>query len=363
MPEQEINLNDSIKIKNLDKSGMYSNLLSIAKDTLESYDKAKKDLKIQNNSVNNIIGAGMGGAGMPLISLQNLLKDELTVPYVVSQDYILPEFANFNTVLIAISQSGESEEIISQYYQAREKDLKIVVIGMGGKLIEMAIIDGFPYFIYSSNVPARASFGFIFGSALAFLEKIGTISDDKREALLESVEVINKLNKNIGINVPTEDNKAKRIALSLKNHIPVLYVEPPFSSLGSRFAKMLNENAGMFALHNQFPELRHNEIMSWALVSSYKSKFIPILLRDDKEYSKMEDEINKIKELIDINSHVSEIRAEGKSKIARFFYLLHYTDMISYYSAILINKDPSDTRDIEQLKKELRTSGYLKAVL
>jgi glucose/mannose-6-phosphate isomerase len=375
MPEKKIILDENIKIKDLDKSSMYSNLYSIAKDTLKSYDKAKKDLNIKNNRINNIIGAGMGGAGMPLLALQHLLKDELNFPYVVSQNYTLPNFANSNTALIAISQSGKSEEIISQYRQAINKDVKIIVIEKEdifekkGTLIKMANNDGIPCFSYSSNVPARASFGFMFGSVLAFLENIGAISSSKREAIFESIGIVEKLNKNIiGIDIPNEDNKAKQIALSLKNQIPVLYVEPPFGSLGSRFAKMFNENVGMFAFYNYFPELRHNEIMSWiGARNNYNSKFVPILLRDNKEYSKMEEEINEIKEVIARNvenySNFIEIRAEGKSKIARFFYLLHYADMISYYSAILIDKDPSDTKDLEELKTKLRTSGCLRTVL
>lgn len=365
-----MNLDDSIRNENFKKSSMYCKLHSIAKDTLESYDKAKKDLKIPNNRINNIIGAGMGGAGMPLMTLKYLFKDELNFPYSVSQDYTLPNFANSNTVLIAISQSGKSEEIISQYHQAIKKHSEIIVIGKEdpfgeeGSLIKIAEKEGLLHFIYPSDVPARASFGFMFGSVLAFLENIGAICNNKREEISESIEIVKKLNENIiGIDIPTQDNKAKQIALFLLNKVPILYVEPPFGSLGSRFTKMFNENAGMFAFYNHYPELRHNEIMSWCKESKHNSKFVPIFLRDNNEYSTMEEEISKIISTVDKKAHIFEIRAEGKSKIARFYYLLHFTDMITYYMAILIGKDPSNTEEIERLKDSLRKSGCLKVVL
>jgi len=52
----------------------------------------------------NIVGARNRGLwnGL-LIVIGSLFRDELTVPYVVSQDYNIPEFVNSNTLLIAIS--------------------------------------------------------------------------------------------------------------------------------------------------------------------------------------------------------------------------------------------------------------------
>lgn len=357
--EQQIYLDDITRIKNLDKLSMHSYLCSIAKDTLKSYDKAKNDLRIPNDHISNIIGAGMGGSGMPLLALQYLLKDEIKFPYLVSQDYILPNYADSNTVLIAISDSGETEEVISQYRQAKDKNVQTIAIGKGSRLIEMAKTDNISYFVYSSPVPARAAFGFMFGSTLAFLENVGAICHDKKESLLESIEIVEELNKNIGINTPTQDNIAKKIALLLIDMIPILYVEPPFGSIGSRFAKMFNENTGRFAFYNQFPEIRHNEIMSWLPTNDLNSKLTPILLRDNKKYSQMDKEIDEIKKLFDVNSNVIEIRTDGKSKIGRFYYLLHLTDMIAYYVAILIGKDPSITPVLQELKNKLRSSIIL----
>ncbi len=352
MSFEESDILDNIDlIKKLDRSGMYSSLCSISKDSYESYKIAKSTFFFPNHDIKNIVGAGMGGSGMAPTVIGSLFRDELTVPFIISQDYNIPEFVNSNTLLIAISDSGETEEIISQYDQAKNKKAKIIVIGQGNSLIEKATEDKIPKHIYSTNVPARVSFAFMLGPSIACLENIGVVLEDKEEGLKEAIKIVEELNREIGFNVLTEKNIAKKIAIKLKTRIPILYIEPPFDSLGPRFAKMFNENAGMFAFYNRFPEARHNEIMSWASTSDFRRKFISILLRDNKENS-MKNEIDIVKRFLGYD--VIELRASGKSKIARFFYLLHMTDMITFYEAILVNKDPSETPELKMLKHILR---------
>lgn len=352
--EGSIILDNVNLIKELDQSDMYSYLCSISKDTLESYKRAKSIFTFPSKNFKNIVGAGMGGSGMAPTVLVSLFRDELTIPFVLSQDYNIPEFVDSNTLFIAISDSGETEEIITQYFKARERGAKIIVIGQKkkvNKLIEISKKDRNICFDYSTSVPARASFAHMFGSSIACLENIGVINNDKEEGLLESIKIVDELDIEIGIDVPTKDNIAKKTALLLKTNVPILYIEPPFESLGPRFAKMFNENSRNFAFYNHIPEIRHNEIMSWASNSDCRLKFIPILLRDKKN-SNMEKEIDIIKEFL--GSEVIEFHAVGKSKLARFYYLLHLTDMISFYVAILVNKDPSETPELKQIKSKLR---------
>lgn len=359
---EESDILDNISlIEKLDRSGMYSKLCSISSDSYESYEKAKNIFSGPNHDIKNIVAAGMGGSGMAPIVIGSLFRDELDVPYIVSQNYNIPGFVNSNTLFMAISDSGETEEIISQYNQANNKKAKIIVIGQGGKLIELAKKDNKPNYIYSTKVPARISFPCVFGPSIACLENMGVVLKDKEKGLKEAIKVVKKLNSKIGVDVPTEKNIAKQIAIELKRRIPILYIEPPFDSLGPRFTKMFNENSRMFAFHNRFPELRHNEIMTWASSSEFRWNFIPILLRDKKNNSRMGTEIDVVKNFLKSKvkrvKGVIEVRSKGKSKIARFFYLLHLTDMITFYEAILVNKDPSETPELKEIKEILRASS------
>jgi glucose/mannose-6-phosphate isomerase len=351
-------LDDTELIADLDKSNMRFFLRSQASSSFESYCKVRNE-QIYIGKISSIVAAGMGGSGMPITALNFLFKDEFKIPFVVSQTYELPYFADSNTLLMAISDSGETEEVISQFQQAKEKNSKIIAIGQGNRLIEMAKKDNYPFYTYLSTAPSRASFAYMFGSALAYLENIDVIAGDRKESLMESIKVVDDLDKEIGIEIPTRDNIAKRTAISLLNHIPVIYIESPFDSLGSRFAKMQNENAASFAFYNHLPEFRHNEIMPWVSKSIPDSMFVPVLIRDNAEYSHMEREIDEIKKVLDTNCRTIQFRAKGCEKLARFFYLQYLLDMISFYLGILCGKDPSITPALRQLKRKLRQEALI----
>lgn len=368
--DKNLVLDNVDSIKNLDKYEMNFYLRSQAHDTLKSYEIVKKEI-IGNNDIKNVIAAGIGGSGMPPLALKFLFEDELTVPFIASQSHTSPKFLNSNSLLMAISDSGKTEEIINQYCQAKQKGAKIIAIGKGDRLIEMAKEDNNPYFSYSTSVPARANFGFMFGSALAYLEKFYLIRGNNKDGLLESIDVIKELDKKIGIEIPTETNLAKKTALSLRGRIPLVYLESPYNSIGSRFAKMLNENAGLVAFYNYFPEFRHNEIMAWAPTKEIKSqimescltsinqaydiksKFSLLFLLDTKEDSRMERELEEIKKIVDVDI-LPPFRTSGRTKISRFFYLQYFMDMVAYYMGIMLGYDPSDTPVLLNLKNKLR---------
>lgn len=345
-------------IAELDKSNMQFFLRSQALSSLESYCKVRKE-PIVIGKITNIVAAGMGGSGMPLKAINFLFRDEFKIPFVVSQKYELPNFADSNTLLIAISDSGETEEVISQFQQAKKRSAKIIAIGQGNRLIDLARKDNYPCYTYSSTAASRASFAFMFGSTIAFLENLEIITGERKDSLLESTKVIEDLDKEIGIEIPTRDNIAKRTAILLRNRIPVVYVESPFESLGSRFAKMQNENAATFAFHNYLPEFRHNEIMPWVSKSIPDSMFVPVLIRDSAEHSRMEREIDEIKKVLNANRQTIQFRAKGCEKLARFFYLQYFLDMVSFYSGILSGKDPSITPALKQLKNKLRQESLI----
>lgn len=354
----EYDLDNTELIAKLDKSNMRLFLRSQASCTLESYCEIRKE-PISMGEIANIVAAGVGGSGMPIMALNFLFRDEFKIPFIVSQTYELPNFADSNTLLIAVSDSGETEEVIGQFQQAKKRNAKIIAISQGNRLIDLARKDNYPFYTYSSTAPSRASFAFMFGSALAYLENLDVIAGRREDSLLESAKVVEDLDKEIGIEIPTRDNIAKRTAILLKKHIPVVYVESPFDSLGSRFAKMQNENAATFAFHNYLPEFRHNEIMPWVSKSIPDSMFVSVLVRDSSEHSRMEREIEEIKKVLDANCRTIQFRAKGSEKLARFFYLQYLLDMVSFYSGILSGKDPSITPALKQLKNKLRQESLI----
>jgi glucose/mannose-6-phosphate isomerase len=349
-------LDNTRLIEKIDQSNMYAYLPSLASDAFESYQKAKAVFSIQPDDIENIVGAGMGGSGQPIMAVGSIFKNELALPLILSQSYDVPGFVNSSTFFLAISHSGETEEIIHQYCHAKHKKAQLAVIAKGGTLLKMAKKDRAQYFTYSTSRPPRASFALMFGAALACLENAGLLPPCQ-SALHEAVAVVEKMHDGYKKEVEIENNLTKQVALLLETRTPVIYVEPPFDAIGARFSKTFNENAQRFAFYNRFPELRHNEIMCWTTTRNAQQGYVPVFIRDDKHNSTMEQEIDQVKQMID--SNVIELRPTGKSKIARFCSLLFITDMIAYYEAILMEKDPSTTFELNQLKEKLKQLSSL----
>src|SRR5215216_4311118 len=94
-------------------------------------------------SVNKIIITGLGGSAVGGDLLRSYLQYETKIPIFVNRNYSLPAFADSNTLVIASSYSGGTEETLSAYEDAKAKGCKILCISSGGQLTLMAENEGY----------------------------------------------------------------------------------------------------------------------------------------------------------------------------------------------------------------------------
>ncbi len=74
-------------------------------------------------NVNKIIISGMGGSAIGGDLLRSVLHYECKIPLFVNRNYYLPAFADENTLVIISSYSGNTEESLSSYEDAKKKGL------------------------------------------------------------------------------------------------------------------------------------------------------------------------------------------------------------------------------------------------
>src|SRR5579875_325436 len=79
----------------------------------------------------NIVISGMGGSGVVGRIFAEIYSK---FPVVVVHDYHVPDFVDSNTLFIAISYSGNTEETLSACEEAEERNASIVAITSGGSL-------------------------------------------------------------------------------------------------------------------------------------------------------------------------------------------------------------------------------------
>ena len=105
------------------------------------------------------------------------MPDDINAPVTVHRDYDLPAYVNSNTLVVCSSFSGETEEVLSSFYDALAKKAKIFVIAGGGTLVELAKANSIPYYQFSYKSQPRATLGFVMIALLALFEKIGIFSN------------------------------------------------------------------------------------------------------------------------------------------------------------------------------------------
>ena len=92
-----------------------SDALSVA---AKQYEQAMFDAVVWNpehddREIRHIVFVGMGGSALSALFAKVWLDDYLTVPFEVVRGYDIPHYVGRNTLVIACSYSGNTEETLS----------------------------------------------------------------------------------------------------------------------------------------------------------------------------------------------------------------------------------------------------------
>ncbi len=307
------------------------------------------------HDIKNIILCGMGGSAIGGDLARSVLADKLPVPFHVCRNYYLPGFAGPQTLVIGSSYSGNTEETMSAFSQARQKGCRLFAITTGGQMGQMAEEHSIPVItIPDSSLQPRAALAYSFVPLMLFLNQIG-LSEYDATMFSNCATMLEKNQEVLKREHPTEANFAKQLAGKLKDRIPVIYTGPDnFDAVGTRIKGQICENAKVPAYHNQFPEMNHNELVGWDKADHFRKILTIIYLRDTEDYSRVKARMEITGELFAKNNYdLIELESSGDNRIERIFSLIQLGDYLSYYLAILNQVDPSPVVPIEFLKNRL----------
>ena len=349
-------LNDAKKIKTLDKSNMLDLLLGLdeqfrgAKDIGKSFNPTG----ISSDGVRNIVFTGVGGSAIGADVIRSYTAEEIKVPIIVNRNYTLPNFVNGNTLLFASSYSGNTEETLSAYEEAKEKKARIIAISSNGALEELAKKDGALFIKIPEGLPPRCALGYSFIPPLLALCKLGFIGNKEKE-VDEISEVLRGLKSELGLESSVDANIAKGIAFMLQHKYPIIYgANDHIDVVVTRWRGELAENSKHLASSHVFPEMNHNEIVGWDFPIELMNQFVVIFLRDREDHNKVARRMDITKEILSKKGiNIIEISSKGKGLLSRMMSLIYIGDMVSFYLAILNGIDPSPVDRVTYLKKEL----------
>ncbi|KPL02851.1 MAG: hypothetical protein AMJ90_04695 [candidate division Zixibacteria bacterium SM23_73_2] len=340
-----------------DPGGMYKKILNFPsqlEDALKIAESADIS-EIDTGKINNIIVAGMGGSAIGGDLVRSYLFDQVKLPFYVCRNYFLPNSVNENSLVFVSSYSGNTEETLSAYDQAKKKKAQILCLSSGGRLEKKAKEDGFSLIKIPTGYQPRAALGYSFVPVLWILSKLGFCSD-KRGDIQKTVDFLSENASLYAWETKTQDNLAKKLAEKIMGKLPIIYSSNDFFDVVAyRWKGQLCENSKVLAYSNVFPEFNHNELVGWNILSGLEDKLIVIILKDEGDYLRIEKRMGIVKIIIqDKKVEVVEVESKGTNLLSRIFSLIQLGDFVSLYLAILNRTDPTPVKIIDYLKKELQ---------
>ena len=236
----------------IDKSNMRQIIIDSAKQLKEGLDLAK-NVKIGGN-FKNVIICGIGGSAWPADLLKSVTDSK--IPIYVHRDYNLPKFTTKESLIIFISYSGNTEEVISSIEDSLSNKLSSIGISSGGKLEKICQENEIPFVKIPSGIQPRLAIGYIFSALFQTLHNAGIINDISSK-ILETSDKLESLNNEF-------EDEGKKIAKNIADKIPIIYSSDNFRDVAKIWKIKFNENSKVPSFYNCFPELNHNEMVGFS---------------------------------------------------------------------------------------------------
>ncbi|OJU96618.1 hypothetical protein BGO18_00270 [Candidatus Saccharibacteria bacterium 47-87] len=306
-----------------------------------------------NRTIQAVVVTGMGGSALAALMVKVLLAQELTVSFEVVRGYHLPAYVNENTLVVASSYSGNTEETLSALEEARSKGAQIGILASGGQLLNIAEESDIAHIVLPSGAQPRMAMIYNLKALFKLLVTFGVTGDEWIERLDALSGWLKEQTAKWLPGVPTESNYAKQIALQAIGKTPVFYGSPLTAPLAYKWKISWNETAKNTAFWNEYPEFNHNEFMGWASHPIEKpfAVFDLVSTLDAPRIAQRFELSDRL--LSGQRPRATPITIPGETLLAQLVVGSILADFASVYAAILNQVDPTPVVLIENLKKSL----------
>jgi glucose/mannose-6-phosphate isomerase len=301
--------------------------------------------------VRNITVTGMGGSAIGGDLAAALLADELKVPMTVHRDYGLPAYVGRDSLVIASSYSGNTEETLSAFEEARKRGAKVLALTTGGSLATQARATNYPVVTFSYKARPRATLGYSLGLVLGSLTRLGLVRDLSSD-LESAVADLARLEERVHEGARTND--AKKLAIELYGRIVFAYGAGVMGVMARRVKGQWNENAKNWSAYDVMSELNHNAVVGFPNPQIAREAISVLMLRSDRDNPRHKIRFDVTRELLDRASiqHKS-LQFTGSNMLSEVLQMTLFTDYVTFYVALLNGADPSPNTSIDYLKERL----------
>lgn len=310
---------------------------------LEAVDAVEAE-SVPEGAFSSVVVCGMGGSSIGGALAAGHLERRIDVPIHVLRDHEPPAFVDENTLVVATSYSGNTDETLDAAKASLEMGASLVSITTGGELGRIVDEKGLPWIQPPSGYEPRAAVGWLWAANQATLaQAFGTGGLDRlrstARALGERVDPMAR-----------EGGRADRIAQRLGNGPVGVVGHDLFGVVARRWAGELSENAKRLAFHARLPEAAHNQIVGWT--GDPAGACLVVLGREDEQGREAVRTRFLAKRARKAGADVEEVRI-GATGLEATMEAVLLGDLVSLHLARREGVDPEPVSVIDDLKDRL----------
>ena len=351
-----MNLDDLDLFKRIDTRNMLAQIDGLPDQLQSAWELGQNQTLPAFANIQNIVIAAMGDSALAAELVAASVSSSIRLPVTLHRGYGLPAFASGQqTLVVCISHSGNSEEVLDAFEAAKKNKCSLFVISMGGELANRAVEKNIPAWKFDSKgVVDTAAIAYPFALLLALLSRLNLIPDPAAD-VAEAIAMMKRSQQHITADMIAAKNPAKRYAGQLVGRWVTFVGTETLAPVTRRWKMQINQLAKAGANFEIIPEATHNTLIATINPNpTLNAHTMTLFLRAPSDHPRnrlRSDLMRQAFMLEGLNTDV--IDARGESVIAHLWTLMIFGDYMAYYLAMAYGADPSEEDAFLNFKRSL----------
>lgn len=341
----------------LDSLGLFGLTAAVPEQVAAAQAAAEERLvDLEPLDVSNVVVAGVGAGGSASDVVAAVTAPLSPVPVAVVRSYECPAYVGPETLVLAVSASGDSEETIQVATDAEAAGAAVIAVTRGGQLARLAERWGsvtIPVEVGAGAGVPRAAVAALAVASLAVLDHLDLYPGGQAWIGAAARQLAARRDE---IEAAGESSGPALVARRIGRTIGLVHGGGPVGAAAARRWKtQINENAKTPAFWADQPDLSHNEVCGWGQHGDVTRQMVTaVSLRHEGEHPQVDRRFELVAEMLrEVVADVIEVEAAGEGDLAQLLDLMLFGDYVSLWMAAAAGVDPGPTPALADLGRAL----------
>lgn len=307
------------------------------------------------STIRNALIVGVGGSALAGEMVAVSVNDESPIPIHVLRQYRAPAYVGPDTLVFALSGSGDTEETVSMTEAALEQGARVVAVSGPGPLADLVSAGGGTLLSVARTESGRTPVAELVAPVVVALYRLG-FAPGGHAMLVRAQEQLARRRETCGLEADPAKNPARELARRIGRSIPLVYGGGAIGRVAAHYWKSeLNKSAKIPAFFHSYPEIDHDEVAGWGQHGDVtRQVFTVIELRHGYEHIRVADRFAITREMVrEAVLQILTCDAQGEGRLAQMLDLGYVGGITAAYVALDNDVDPGPIDAVDQVKAAL----------